>query len=112
MNKETQLFNLATMTSNAFGIESKIAGYEGTMFCNDDDANINGTIEDYVNNVATFADLLINEDLEAVYQLDDDELIEARALVEKLKGYDEDTLKRIARDDWMEREEAAAAEEQ
>ena len=105
MSKESQLFDLATTTSNAFGVRSKLAGYEGTKFApNDLDAHINETAEDYVNSIVNFADALVEDDVDLANRLEGDELEEAQALVQRLKGYDEEELKRIALADWMERE--------
>lgn len=110
MSKEMHLFSLATMTSNAFGLESKLAGYEGTKFARDDlDAHINETAEEYVISIVNFAEALVDaDDVDIANRFEGDELEEAQALIQRLKGYDETELKRIAREDWMEHEEEVA----
>jgi hypothetical protein len=111
MSKEQQLFDLATMTSNAFGISSELAGFNATKFQNGDGANMNihDTCDEYANAILTFSEILTEQDVADVHgTLSNEQLIEARELIAELQGYDADKLKRIAREDWAEQEEEDA----
>jgi hypothetical protein len=130
MSKAIRLFNLATMTSNAFGIESALAGNEATMFQSDDGANINHTVEDYVNNILVFAEILTgvkfdeftsslplaceNEPEEAIDtaygSYNYEEIYEILGLIVDVLSYDPLKLACIARNDWAEQEGKAAME--
>ena len=127
MSKAHKLFNLATMTSNAFGIESDLAGYEATKFQSDKGANIHQAVEEYVHDILAYADMLTSEMLEhfkeasieaSVLEENEkvdtghgsytyEELDEITGLIAELVGYDANELACIARDDWAEQEEAS-----
>lgn len=130
MSKAQKLFNLATTTSNALGIESDLAGHEATTFQADDGASINQTVDEYVNQILVYANLLTGEMFEHFKQssieasaLEDnekvdttygsytyDEINEITDLIAELVEYDSDELASIARTDWAKQEEEAAKE--
>lgn len=130
MSKAQKLFNLATTTSNALGVESDLAGHEATKFQADDGANINQTVDEYVNHILVYADLLTekmfehfkessieasvledNEKVDTTYgSFTYDELDEITDLIAELVEYDSDELASIARADWAEQEGEAAME--
>ena len=111
MSKEQRLFNLATTTSNAFGIKSELAGYECTKFQSDNGGHFNKTPDEYAHNILVFADSITTIKVEQLHpELSDDDLREAKKLIDSLKGYDEGALHQIALDDWREQEEKANAD--
>lgn len=103
MHIEQEIFDLATMTSNAFGWQSEIAGHIGTAMTADESAAIIAESEDeYVTEVEGFAEMLpvyIRNEMECVVA---DAVADLQEFLGRIEaGYDAGKLEALTRADWQ-----------